>query len=231
MISHLESMIFGALIVFFLIVEPHGLARLWAIAQARSCGCGRSRIDGGDARLAPNQPEETNMPKLLISGLFVALGMVVATAGTALAQNEQFIPSLVYRSGAYAPNGIPFANGVADYLKLVNERDGGINGVKITTEECETGYATDRGVECYERLKGKGPTGASLFMPLSTGITYALMEKVPATRSRCSTAATAGPKAPTATSFPGPSRSSAPIGTPATSRSNTSPSRWAAGTS
>ena len=31
--SHLESMIFGALIVFFLIVEPHGLARLWAIAQ------------------------------------------------------------------------------------------------------------------------------------------------------------------------------------------------------
>src|SRR5204862_7863737 len=98
---------------------------------------------------------------------------------SALAQNEQFIPSLVYRTGPYAPNGIPFANGVADYLKLVNERDGGINGVKITTEECETGYATDRGVECYERLKGKGPTGASLFMPLSTGITYALMEKVP----------------------------------------------------
>ena len=32
MISHLEQMIFGALIVFFLIVEPHGLARLWAIA-------------------------------------------------------------------------------------------------------------------------------------------------------------------------------------------------------
>ena len=32
MISHLEPMIFGALIVFFLIVEPHGLARLWAIA-------------------------------------------------------------------------------------------------------------------------------------------------------------------------------------------------------
>ncbi len=27
--SHLEHMIFGALIVFFLIVEPHGLARLW----------------------------------------------------------------------------------------------------------------------------------------------------------------------------------------------------------
>lgn len=30
LISHVESMVFGALIVFFLIKEPHGLARLWA---------------------------------------------------------------------------------------------------------------------------------------------------------------------------------------------------------
>ena len=49
---------------------------------------------------------------------------------------------------------------------MVNARDGGINGVKIIFEECETGYATDRGVECYERLKGKGPTGAAYFSPL-----------------------------------------------------------------
>ena len=67
-----------------------------------------------------------------------------------------------------------------DYLNLVNERDGGINGVKIVFEECETGYTNDRGVECYERLKGKWPTGAAAFSPLSTGITYALTEKVPA---------------------------------------------------
>lgn len=93
---------------------------------------------------------------------------------------EQFFPVLVYRTGAYAPNGVPFANGYVDYLKLVNARDGGINGVRITFEECETGYATDRGVECYERLKGKGPTGATLFQPLSTGITYALTDKTAA---------------------------------------------------
>jgi len=35
MISHLEAMIFGALIVFFLIVEPLGLARLWRIAKEK----------------------------------------------------------------------------------------------------------------------------------------------------------------------------------------------------
>ena len=34
-------------------------------------------------------------------------------------------------------------------------RDGGINGVKLTWEECETEYNASRGVECYERLKSK----------------------------------------------------------------------------
>jgi len=33
--SHLEFMIFGALIVLFLIMEPHGLARLWAIGKEK----------------------------------------------------------------------------------------------------------------------------------------------------------------------------------------------------
>ncbi len=33
--THLEHMIFGALIVFFLIVEPHGLARLWSTARQK----------------------------------------------------------------------------------------------------------------------------------------------------------------------------------------------------
>jgi branched-chain amino acid transport system permease protein len=35
MASHLEFMIFGALIVAFLILEPHGLARLWAIGKEK----------------------------------------------------------------------------------------------------------------------------------------------------------------------------------------------------
>lgn len=94
----------------------------------------------------------------------------------AAAAGEQFFPVLVYRTGAYAPNGVPWANGFIDYLKLVNAQ-GGINGVRITWEECEFGYATDRGVECYERLKAKGPTGASVFHPLSTGVTYALTDR------------------------------------------------------
>jgi branched-chain amino acid transport system substrate-binding protein len=109
----------------------------------------------------------------------MALAAVAASVATPAAAQpkEQFFPLLVYRTGAYAPNGVPFANGYADYLKLVNAR-GGINGVKVSFEECETGYATDRGVECYERLKGKNG-GATVFQPLSTGITFALTEKAP----------------------------------------------------
>ena len=103
-------------------------------------------------------------------------GALSSTAAFAQAK-EQFFPVLVYRTGAYAPNGVPFANGYVDYLKLTNAR-GGINGVKVSFEECETGYATDRGVECYERLKGKNG-GATVFQPLSTGITFALTEKAP----------------------------------------------------
>jgi branched-chain amino acid transport system substrate-binding protein len=115
--------------------------------------------------------------------LALAATMVAAVASSAFTTSafaqakEQFFPVLVYRTGAYAPNGVPFANGYVDYLKLVNAK-GGINGVKVSWEECETGYATDRGVECYERLKGKNG-GATVFQPLSTGITFALTEKAP----------------------------------------------------
>jgi branched-chain amino acid transport system permease protein len=35
MISHIEFMLFGVMIVLFLIAEPHGLARLWAIAKEK----------------------------------------------------------------------------------------------------------------------------------------------------------------------------------------------------
>ncbi len=91
--------------------------------------------------------------------------------------NSSFRCSLIAPAPT-APNGTPFANGYVDYLKLVNIRDKGINGVKVIWEECEFGYATDRGVECYERLKNKHG-GATVVHPLSTGVTFALTEKAP----------------------------------------------------
>ncbi|MGH7309155.1 MAG: ABC transporter substrate-binding protein [Candidatus Rokuibacteriota bacterium] len=115
--------------------------------------------------------------KALVLGILVIVAAVWPLA--ALAQDKTvFIPLLVYRTGPYAPGGVPIANAAIDYFTLLNERDGGINGVKIVFEECETQYDTKQGVECYERLKGKHG-GAVLVNPYSTGITYQLIPKAP----------------------------------------------------
>ena len=106
----------------------------------------------------------------------VALTMAATLAsGSALA--ELVFPSLSYRTGAYAVNGIPFADGYSDYFTLVNERDGGIGGIPAKVLECETAYNTQKGVECYESTKGEG---ALVYQPLSTGITYQLIPKATA---------------------------------------------------
>ncbi len=107
------------------------------------------------------------------------LTKLAITAATALAIGtpayaDLVFPMLSYRTGPYAPNGIPFADGYNDYLTLINERDGGIGGEKIRVVECETAYNTDKGVECYESVKAEG---ALSVQPLSTGITYQIIPK------------------------------------------------------
>jgi len=110
----------------------------------------------------------------LAMGLIAAAAMPLMVGGASA--YELTIPSFDYRTGPYAPNGIPVANGFADYLTLLNERDGGIEGIKIRLEACETGYNTKKGVECYESVKNAGD-GALVINPLSTGITYQLIPK------------------------------------------------------
>jgi branched-chain amino acid transport system substrate-binding protein len=110
------------------------------------------------------------------SGL-VAVVLSGLVGVTAVAAGAQFLPVLVAREGATRFVGIPLANGIIDYLTLLNERDGGINGVPLVWEECETVYDVDRGVECYERLKAKGPTGAAAVAAFWTPLAYALTER------------------------------------------------------
>ncbi|MEE9318893.1 MAG: ABC transporter substrate-binding protein [Granulosicoccus sp.] len=106
----------------------------------------------------------------------LAAGVIAAAAWIPVAQADDtlYMPSMTYRTGPYAGGGTPFADGYADYFNMLNERDGGINGVKIVVEECETAYNTQKGVECYEATKDKG---ALAYSPLSTGITLALIPK------------------------------------------------------
>ncbi len=102
---------------------------------------------------------------------------IAALMAAAPAMADLVFPSLSYRTGPYAANGIPFADGYADYFTMLNERDGGIGGIPVRMIECETGYNTEKGVECYEATKGEG---SLVYQPLSTGITYQLIPKATA---------------------------------------------------
>lgn len=106
---------------------------------------------------------------------FTALATAALIAAAPAAMADLVVPNLSYRTGPYAANGIPYADGFADYFTLLNERDGGIGGEKVQVPECETAYNTEKGVECYESLKGQSPL---VMNPLSTGITYQLIPKV-----------------------------------------------------
>jgi branched-chain amino acid transport system substrate-binding protein len=115
----------------------------------------------------------SNMKSLKVVLLGVAM---LAVAGTAQAQGEQYMPVLSYRGGPSAAGGSGYYGGAIDYWTLVN-MSGGINGVKLKWEECETEYVASKGVECYERLK-KNHGGATTVEPLATGIAYGLFERV-----------------------------------------------------
>ncbi len=80
----------------------------------------------------------------------IALALACASPLAAHA-DEQYFPLQSYRVGPYAAGGTGFFGGFIDYMNLINIRDGGVNGVKLTWSECETQYEVERGVECYER--------------------------------------------------------------------------------
>ncbi|NIV36124.1 MAG: ABC transporter substrate-binding protein, partial [Anaerolineae bacterium] len=76
--------------------------------------------------------------QLILAVAAVAVGATSLLVTSAHAQaKEQYFPLLTFRTGPYAPSGAPWANGFVDYFKLVNLK-GGINGVRIAWEECET---------------------------------------------------------------------------------------------
>ncbi len=97
----------------------------------------------------------------------------VIGTGPLMAEDIVGLPNLSYRSGPFASTGTPLMNGQRDYMMMINERDGGINGVRLGYEECETGYSTERGIECYERTRAT----ALVTQPWSTGLTLELLPR------------------------------------------------------
>jgi branched-chain amino acid transport system substrate-binding protein len=106
--------------------------------------------------------------KKMILALSAASMLAMPAIEAANAEDSIYVPLFTYRTGAFAGSGAPIADGMHDYLTMLNERDGGIGGVKLVIEECETGYDTKKGLECYEAVKPKKPV---MVNPWSTGIT------------------------------------------------------------
>ena len=65
-----------------------------------------------------------------------ALGL--ALLASPVLADEQYFPLQSYRVGPYAAGGTGFFGGFIDYMNLINTRDGGVNGVKLTWSEGET---------------------------------------------------------------------------------------------
>ncbi|MDZ4843466.1 MAG: ABC transporter substrate-binding protein [Hyphomicrobium aestuarii] len=104
----------------------------------------------------------------------------LASAATASYAAEQYFGIPSSRVGPYAAMGTGYYGGIIDYINYVNMKEGGVNGVKLTYEECETEYNAARTVECYQRLLQKGDQKMVVFDVLGTPGAYAVIGRMAA---------------------------------------------------
>ncbi|MQB40444.1 ABC transporter substrate-binding protein [Rhizobium sp. ICMP 5592] len=114
---------------------------------------------------------------VLAGAIAIAASAVVTPSFAEEGTGQQLFPLFSYRTGPYAPSGIPQWAGYRDYFNYINEK-GGVNGVKIFVQECETAYTLERAFECYERYKNgyAGAPVAALFTT-SSGFDAAISDK------------------------------------------------------
>lgn len=121
----------------------------------------------------------SNLFRKILLAASAALAILTSTATVRAdeATGQQLFPLFSYRTGPYAPSGIPQWAGYRDYFNYINEK-GGVNGVKIFVQECETAYTLERAFECYERYKNgyAGAPVAALFTT-SSGFDAAISDK------------------------------------------------------
>ena len=140
-------MIVGGLIILFLVVEPHGIAQIWRLAKEKlrlwpffRTELSKKKLPRGIALRRPKSDKMGEKPMKF--KLLAAAVSSIALASPVFA--DLVLPWMSYRTGPYAVAGIPLADGYADYLTMLNERDGGIGGVPVRLLECETGYNTEK---------------------------------------------------------------------------------------
>jgi hypothetical protein len=128
----------------------------------------------------------TRMTRLARELVLVALTGGAALMPHAQAQQSIYVPLFSFRTGPFAGAGIPIANGMADYLNMLNERDGGIGGVRLTVEECKTGYLLNRLVGNWWAGSDDDARPAGDRTSRSSGISSSTLSKRKKVRSRAS---------------------------------------------
>ncbi|MBB6468242.1 branched-chain amino acid transport system substrate-binding protein [Aminobacter lissarensis] len=116
----------------------------------------------------------TPVTKLLLRTALL-LGSVLP-APVRAAEDTLAIANMTFRTGPYAAAGTPLMDGQRDYMLMLNERDGGINGIKLNYDECETGFSVDKATECYDKAKAS----SLVTQPWSPAITLELLPKASA---------------------------------------------------
>jgi branched-chain amino acid transport system substrate-binding protein len=113
---------------------------------------------------------------------YMLLGIVLGVAGmqNAFAQHtgEQFYPLFTYRTGPYANVGISIIAGQRDMLAYLAATEGGVDGVKNFTVECETSYDIDKGIECFDRyVHGYQGAPIATITSMSSGLFAATIQR------------------------------------------------------
>lgn len=115
--------------------------------------------------------------RLMIVGAAVAATSAFAMPERAAAEATQYFPVPSSRVGPYSAMGTGYYGAQIDYMNYVN-MNGGVNGVMLTWQECETEYNAAKTVECYQRLLEKDGQRMVVFDTLGTPGAYAVINRM-----------------------------------------------------
>ena len=107
----------------------------------------------------------------------MAAGLASALPQSAFSQETQYFPVASSRVGPYSAMGTGYYGAQIDYMNYVN-MNGGVNGVMLTWQECETEYNAVKTVECYQRLLEKDGQKIVVFDTLGTPGAYAVINRM-----------------------------------------------------
>ena len=105
------------------------------------------------------------------------LGSTMLLPQIALSAETQYFPIPSSRIGPFSSMGTGYYGAQIDYMNYIN-MTGGVNGVMLTWQECETEYNAVKTVECYQRLTTKDGQKMVVFDTLGTPGAYAVINRM-----------------------------------------------------